>query len=69
MSDILQVAFHEVSVRLLDADLSILNRVYWEDQLQFSLTDIQRHSIARNHKDWEVKGFIVTFEFLPEEMD
>ena len=69
MKEILHVAFHREYVRLLDGKLNCISQVNWEDQLPVSVVALQQHSIASNHKDWELNGFIMAFQFLPKEID
>ena len=69
MRENVHVVFHAGFVRFLDGKLDCISQVNWEVQLPVSSVTTNQHSITHNHKDWELKGFIMAFRFPPNEMD
>ena len=63
------VAFHYLSVRLLDEDLFCVIKVPWKDQMPDIDPVLKFHSTTGNHKDWECKGFVVTFKIDPNKIN
>jgi hypothetical protein len=56
----LHVAFHQKYYRFLDENLDCISQMSLLDQYP-DFIDLSRHSIAPNHENQEIKGFIGTF--------
>ena len=59
------VVFHKSAVRFIDENLSDVRIVPWKNQLPDIDPILSMHSITANHKDWEDKGFVITFKIDP----